>query len=107
MIGNHINFYKLLPIGFFMDILPRLKEFLYDEQNCIHNYPKKFTLVDLMDRKGNLVRAYFCKECQEYRWRQIKDEPWTSEAFLKIKENQYQVYSSREGLSLSKKVSQK
>jgi len=90
-----------------MNILPKLKEFLYNEKNCIHSYPKKFTLVDLMDRKGKLVRAYFCKECQDYKWKQIKDEPWTSEAFLKLKENKYQVYSNLEELSLSRKASQK
>ena len=107
MIGKNINFYKLLPIEFFMNVSSKLKDSLYGDQNCIHEYPQKFTLVDLMDREGTLVRAYFCKECQDYKWKEVKDEPWTSQAFLKLKKDQYQVYSNLEGPSVSRKASQK
>lgn len=80
--------------------LSKLKEiFSGEKRKCTHEYPKKLTLVDTIDREGKFTRISFCTECDNYRWDEVKKENWDGEFLSRLRTDQYHVYATLEELS--------
>jgi hypothetical protein len=81
-----------------------LKNLLFEEDgNCLHDSSKKLTLAEAVDREGKILRVYFCAECSNYKWKDIRDENWDEKVLSKLKDDKYHVYSTLEYLPLLKK----
>lgn len=78
-----------------------LEKVLFKEEGkCFHSGIKHLTIAEAVDRKGEFFRAYFCKECNTYGWKDMNKENWDKKVLSKLKEDKYHVYSTLEDLPL-------
>ena len=69
------------------------------EGDCFHDFPDRMTLADYVAKDGKFTIASYCFECNHHRSKKINTKEWTAEALLKLRKNQYHVYSTLEEIS--------
>lgn len=75
------------------DVLSRLRKGASKKKNlCGHEFPARKAVADVLNIKGQFIRAYFCFKCRDYKWNEVEGENWTPEYLSRLKEKGMMIY---------------
>jgi len=73
--------------------------FSEEENTCHHRFPDIEFIADLVDRKGEEIRAYFCYKCEGYKWKYPETNKLKGDELLELRRDRYFLYCTSESLT--------